>query len=248
MFLAAIRASASLAAPVTRSITILVMPSASLAICQVRSSQTPVHARRRTRPRSGVPAPAVGEQDDGVVGRGGAVDVEGVEGAVGGVLAGCAAARRAAASASVVRKASMVAMLGAIMPQPLAMPPSVKVEPCDHRLLGHGVGGEDALRRVVAAVGATASSPASASPSRITSIGSGVPMIPVEQTRTCSLVDAERVGRGCGSSPRRRPGRRAPVPALALPELTMIAAALPPFVGEPRAVEHDRRRDELVAG
>ena len=32
-------------------------------------------------------------------------------------------------SASVVRKASIVAMFGAIMPQPLAMPPRVKVVP-----------------------------------------------------------------------------------------------------------------------
>ena len=32
-------------------------------------------------------------------------------------------------AASVVRKASMVAMFGAIIPQPLAMPPSVKLEP-----------------------------------------------------------------------------------------------------------------------
>jgi hypothetical protein len=51
---------------------------------------------------------------------------------------------------------------------------------------------------------------------RILSIGSGVPMIPVEQTSTCAASMPERLGRaaahrlGIGE-----PG--APVPALALP-------------------------------
>ena len=52
-------------------------------------------------------------------------------------------------SASVVRNASIVAMFGAIIPQPLAMPPTVKVEPCDHDLLGLVIRGQDAARRIV---------------------------------------------------------------------------------------------------
>ena len=78
----------------------------------------------------------------------------------------------------------MVAMLGAIMPQPLAIPPSVKVEPLDHDFLGLVVGGQDAARRIVRRRRPTASSPASGRGVRIGSIGSGVPMIPVEQTMT----------------------------------------------------------------
>ena len=56
-------------------------------------------------------------------------------------------------SASVVRKASIVAMFGASIPQPLAIPPT-RNRLRDHRLLGPRVGGQDALGRVAMAVAA----------------------------------------------------------------------------------------------
>ena len=90
----------------------------------------------------------------------------------------------------------MVAMLGAIMPQPLAIPPMVKVDPRDHHLLGPVVGGEDAARGVVGAVDATASSPSLGVAARIGSIGSGVPMISVEHTITWEFGDLKRFSNG----------------------------------------------------
>ncbi len=121
------------------------------------------------------------------------------------------------------------------------MPPRVKVEPVTTAVLGHGVGGEDAARRVLGAVPRQASSPASASPSRITSIGSGVPMIPVEQTRTCLPCRCPSASAAASliASASARPA--APVPALALPELTMIALALPPFAAS-------RSRSSITGG
>ena len=130
----------------------------------------------------------------------------------------------------------MVAMLGAIMPQPLAMPPSVKVEP----LTTASLGTVSVVRMPLAASSAPSADSFFASfgvALRITSIGSGVPMIPVEQTSTCSAaMPSASAAAALIASASARPG--APVPALALPELTMIAAALPPFAASRCAVEH----------
>ncbi len=78
----------------------------------------------------------------------------------------------------------MVAMFGAIMPQPFAIPPSVKVEPLIRTSL--------VLWSVVRIPRAASCPPSTESflasfgvADRIGSIGNGVPMIPVEQTSTC---------------------------------------------------------------
>ncbi len=87
----------------------------------------------------------------------------------------------------------MVAMLGAIMPQPLAIPPTVKFDPRTTTSLG--------LWSVVRMPRAASSPPSTDSffasrgvEARIGSIGSGVPMIPVEQTITWELAT-------CSASP-----------------------------------------------
>ncbi len=80
---------------------------------------------------------------------------------------------------------------------------------------------------------------------RITSIGKGVPMIPVEETRTCALsMPSASAAAALIASASAMPA--APVPALALPELTIDRRRLAAARGEALAVEHHRRRDELV--
>ncbi len=66
-------------------------------------------------------------QHAGVVGRGVAVDGDGVERAIRPPSRSTACSRSGATAASVARKASMVAMFGQIMPAPLAMPVIVAV-------------------------------------------------------------------------------------------------------------------------
>ena len=149
-------------------------------------------------------------------------------------------------SASVVRKASIVAMLGAIIPQPLAIPPRVKVEPLTSASL--------ALWSVVRIPRAASWAPPADSflaslgvAARMTSIGSGVPMIPVEQTSTSSGRDVQRPSRlgrhrlGVGEAG----GAGAGIGVAAVDDDRRRPAAI---VGEPPAREHDRRRDELVLG
>ena len=94
---------------------------------------------------------AGGEHHQRVGGRGVAVDGDGVEG-VGDAVRQAASARPAPRSrASVKTKDSMVAMSGAIMPAPLAMPLMVTVAlpilALRGRHLGEGVGGHDRLAR-----------------------------------------------------------------------------------------------------
>ena len=140
----------------------------------------------------------------------------------------------------------MVAMSGAIIPQPLAMPPSVKLEPFTIRVLG--------IVSVVRMPRAASSAPSFESflasfgvALRMTSIGKGVPMIPVEQTRTCRFSMPKASAAACViASASAMPG--SPVPALALPELTMIALAVPPFSASRCAVQRDRRCEEFVLG
>ena len=60
------------------------------------------------------------------------------------------------------------------------------------------------------------------------------------------LGDLQRVARRPPPSAAHRLQPASPVPALALPELTITAAALPPLARKRGAVELDRRRGELV--
>ena len=120
-------ASAVVRAPSTRTSATRVAPSPS----RTSISREPARGlgrappRRRRRPgpgRSigGAPRRAAREHDRAVVGRGVAVDGDAVEARADGV----AERRRSsggATAASVVKKASMVAMFGAIMPAPLAI-------------------------------------------------------------------------------------------------------------------------------
>ena len=91
-------------------------------------------------------------------------------------------------AASVVSTASIVAMFGASIAAPLAMPPTVTPPPSTDDLLAIGVGGHDRLGRVGAAVGAAARRPARGCRRAIASIGSGMPMRPVEHTSTSSAA------------------------------------------------------------
>ena len=118
-------------------------------------------------------------------------------------------------------------MFGAIIPQPLAIPPRVKVEPRTNASF---------WTWSVVRIPLAASSPPETDSffasfgvaARILSIGKGVPMIPVEQTSTSlASIPSARAAASAIASASAMPS--APVPALALPELTMIAAARPPF-------------------
>ncbi len=130
-------------------------------------------------------------------------------------------------AASVVSTASMVAMLGASMAAPLAIPPTEKPRP----------GTTTCLDRVsVVMIAWAAAWPASAPPARrptrvgipaaTLSICSGMPMSPVEQTSTSeaaqpiSPATSAHMRSAC-SSPAR------PVAALALPLLITTATAWP---------------------
>ena len=112
----------------------------------------------------------------------------------------------------------MVAMLGASMPAPLAMPATVKVGCSTSTSLRP----ESVVRMPGAASAAASAEPDRAATSRgmpdsIGSIGSGMPMSPVEQTRTCSAATPRPGGRqrahplGVGPAP--VPGGGVGVPA-----------------------------------
>ena len=111
----------------------------------------------------------------------------------------------------------------------------------DHRFLGDVIGGEDALGGVVRRRRPTASSPAS---------GVACEDQVHRQRRADDPGRADQHIAPCRcraprprprSSPRHRPCPAAPVPALALPELTMIAAALPPLAAS-------RARSSITGG
>ena len=144
--------------------------------------------------------------------------------------------------ASVVTKASMVAMFGAIMPDPFAMPPSVTVTPSMLELhggfFGERVGGAD--RFAAGVPSAPSASAESLMPAATLSMGRYWPITPVEETRTSSSSDAERRGVSrtisqASSIP------RSPVQALALPLFTASAMNRPPARAQ-FLVHDDRRR------
>ena len=166
-------ASSSDAAPTTSTRTTLVAPSASPAICVARSTQAASTAASPARPRSTGPASAQASRITvSLVDVQPSIDIA-VEAVGDAVLQARGAARPASTAASVVSTASIVAMFGASIAAPLAMPPTVKpgpdarASPCD------GVGGQDRLGRVGAAVGRAAAATRAGRPPRRRRSGAG---------------------------------------------------------------------------
>jgi hypothetical protein len=133
-------------------------------------------------------------------------------------------------AASVVMNASIVAMVGAIIPAPFAIAP-IRTAPA-----GVSISSEarlDALSVVRIASAVVRSSPsvsrsnACAIPDSTAGIGNGTPITPVEATTTCVGGHSSRLAT---SSAMRCASRMpcAPVRQFALPLLATIARALPP--------------------
>ena len=100
-------------------------------------------------------------------------------------------------AASVVMKASMVAMFGAIMPEPLAMAPSRAVLPSSVNSTATCLGNVSVVMMAWAA--SSQSSPCSLPaafwmPATIFSIGSAVPMTPVLARQHAPVRQAQRLG------------------------------------------------------
>ena len=111
-------------------------PSAAIAIARdrqtaSRASANAPHVLRRDRRAA---CSAVGEHEDGVVGGGVAVDRHLVEAAIDRRPQQRSRASPVSTGASVVRKASIVAICGWIMPEPLAMPPMRITRPSARRV------------------------------------------------------------------------------------------------------------------
>ena len=133
--------------------------------------------------------------------------------------------RCGAMAASVATKPSIVAMLGRIMPAPLAMPVTVTVVPPIRTSRDAAFATVSVVMMACAAVAqfdSFRSASAAGRPASIRSIGSGSMMTPVENGSTCS---GERSSRRASAwqlwSARASPS--APVPALALPVLITSA-------------------------
>ena len=222
--LAALAASASLAAPVTLSSTVLVEPSASSAICSARSPQARVTAAASAWCGTGPARPLASSSTVSLV--------DWAPSTVSRLKLPATAARRmscnsaGSAAASVVSTASIVAMFGSSIAAPLAMPPTVKPPPSTVTSLG----------TVSVVIMALAASPPPRAcraattrgmPAAMTSIGNSKPIRPVEHTSTWSLSQPSDSAlsahmRWASASP------CCPVAALALPLLRMTATASPP--------------------
>ena len=132
------------------------------------------------------------------------------------------------AGASVVRTASIVAMAGASIAAPFAMPPTRVPSPAGAVacLVTVSVVSMAWLARRPAVSSAASAAAAAGMPASSAAMGSGMPMRPVEQTSTS--VGAQPSAAAVAAHMRRassRPG--SPVAALALPELRTTAAACP---------------------
>ena len=134
----------------------------------------------------------------------------------------------ASTAASVVQRASMVAMFGASMAAPLAMPPTVNPSPETTTSFGT----VSVVMMALAASAADSARPVRAitigSISGMTwSIGNGMPIRPVWQIRISSAVAPMSPATAVHSrSAASRPGT--PVATLALPDVRITPAALPP--------------------
>ena len=133
--------------------------------------------------------------------------------------------------ASVVRKPSIVAMRGSIMPDPFAMPPTRKVPAAVSTLTACDLGNGSVvmIARVAASAPATESSRAAASmPARTFAGSSWTPITPVDATSTCSGRHP-RASAAAAAMSRATVIPAAPVHALAHPLFTTIACASPPL-------------------
>ena len=130
-------------------------------------------------------------------------------------------------TASVVRKQSIVAMFGSIMPAPLAMPPMRTCCPPISNSTAISLG-KVSLVMIARATAALPSAESAAGkfcaivPS-IFSIGSGTPMRPVEQTSTCRSFSPSALAVGTRHALCRLDAGESPVQALALPAFATIA-------------------------
>ncbi len=128
-------------------------------------------------------------------------------------------------------KPSIVAISGAIIPDPLMMPASVTVRPSTIAVVTAPLGKVS----VVMIVAAASSHPhgraakAASSPASALSTGSGTPMTPVEATNTSEGLQPRcPAARAAIASTAARP--RAPVKAFELPALTTSARACPKVI------------------
>ncbi len=133
--------------------------------------------------------------------------------------------------ASVVTTASMVAMAGWIIPEPLAMPPTVKVRPPTWTRAAASLGRVSVVmiaRAARVADEGPASRSSAPTAAAIRSAGSAEPMRPVEAGSTWASSQPRRAAtaattRCAAAIP------AAPVPAFAQPALMTTARALPPL-------------------
>ena len=237
---AARRASASLAAPVTRMSITLVPPSASATIWCAKlahtASRAASNAAASADPSAISPAPFIASPlaSSTIVSL---VDMcpSTVRRLKVAPAARTSIARRTAGSiaASVARNASVVAMFGAIMPTPFADPPIVTVRPA-MRIRAPACFGRVSVVRIARAKAASALGPAArraralGMPGRTFSIGRKCPMTPVDATRTAS--EGQPISRATSpviSSASARP--RAPVQTFAFPLEATTPRIVPRF-------------------
>ena len=235
---AARAASFSLRAPRTVTVTNLVAPSPSAAICRASETQTASSASRKAsksapaRVICALPAsPLASRKTESFV------DSSPSTTSLLKLLAIASdRARRSIAdetAASVVMKPSIVAMFGSIMPEPLLIPPTTTFLPpitvVTHACLGF-------VSVVITAFSAArpcsyvrpSAAFADLMPASSRSIGSGRPMTPVDATRTCSgLMPSSPAVTSAESLASFMP--RSPVHALAQPEFARIAWTHPPL-------------------
>ena len=98
--------------------------------------------------------------------------------------------------ASVVMTPSIVAMLGAIMPLPFAMPPTVTVRPSSSNETATSLAKVSVVMMAAAASDAPDGASAATAPGiaeTMSSTGSGTPMTPVEETMTSCGSQRERL-------------------------------------------------------
>ena len=132
-------------------------------------------------------------------------------------------------AASVKTKPSMVPMFGMIMPEPLAMPAMTTSVPPIDVLRDDPLGKVSVVMMASAAAGQSSGVSAATALGRqpvMQSTGSGSPITPVEARKTSRSAQPKRRAaaaavRSTASTP------AAPVKALALPELTTMARAVP---------------------
>ena len=221
---AAVRASPSDRAPITRTRTNLVAPSASRCHLLRERAAHLDEARRRARVRRPPPArPFASTSTVSFVERQPSTERQSNVSAT----ARASARPRSGGStpASVVRTASIVAIAGESIAAPFAIPPTVA--PPVRATASFASVSVVMIARAAAAPPSGASCPHSfGMPTSSTSIGIGMPMRPVEHTSTSSVARPRPWA--VSSHMRaalRRPG--SPVAALALPELSTTDAARP---------------------